>query len=321
MPSSSPNSLTLHHQESRIVDNLALPVLIPHPMPAHPFFPRLHRACSLVTLLLLIVALGFGVCAASSVQAQLPAARIALAALPDAPQPQTAAPASQSQADDVTVRNSIHIFLHDQAGIWTSPGRLHPHDLEWIAPFALATGAAIATDHRAQSQLVSKDPTFNNDNVNVSDGLVGALIATPVVLFAKGQFGHDDHAREAGILGGEAMGDGFVVCQAFKLVSFRERPNVDQSRGRFFQSSAGAEGSFFSMHTTIAFAAASAVAGEYPNPWMQIAAYSGATAVGVTRVLGREHFPSDVLVGATAGWLIGHYVVKHHHRVKTGNSR
>jgi membrane-associated phospholipid phosphatase len=34
--------------------------------------------------------------------------------------------------------------------------------------------------------------------------------------------------------------------------------------------------------------------------------------VGITRVLGQEHFPADVLVGGAAGWFIGHYVVKRH---------
>lgn len=242
------------------------------------------------------------------------AAPAALAALPEAPQPRSTAPASQYQPDDVTVRNSVHIFLHDESAIWTSPARLRLHDLEWLAPVAIATGAAIATDHHTQSEVVSKDPTFNNNNINVSDGLVGGLIAVPVALFAKGQFGQDDHAREAGILGGEALADGVVVEQALKLVFWRERPTVDSSRGRFFQSSAGADSSFPSAHSTIAWAAASAVAGEYPSPWAQAAVYSAATGVSLTRVLGRQHFPSDVLVGATAGWLIGHYVVKHHHK-------
>ena len=30
------------------------------------------------------------------------------------------------------------------------------------------------------------------------------------------------------------------------------------------------------------------------------------------RVLGQEHFPTDVLVGGAAGWLIGHYVFEKH---------
>ena len=27
-----------------------------------------------------------------------------------------------------------------------------------------------------------------------------------------------------------------------------------------------------------------------------------------SRVLGHEHFPSDVIIGSAAGWLVGHYV-------------
>jgi len=31
-------------------------------------------------------------------------------------------------------------------------------------------------------------------------------------------------------------------------------------------------------------------------------------------VLGQQHFPGDVLAGAAAGWLVGHYVFRAHHR-------
>jgi membrane-associated phospholipid phosphatase len=41
--------------------------------------------------------------------------------------------------------------------------------------------------------------------------------------------------------------------------------------------------------------------------------YSMATGTSLTRVLGQEHFPSDVLVGSAAGWLVGHYVYRHYH--------
>jgi membrane-associated phospholipid phosphatase len=46
--------------------------------------------------------------------------------------------------------------------------------------------------------------------------------------------------------------------------------------------------------------------------------YGGATTVSVSRVLAREHFPSDVLVGSTFGWLIGGYVL-HHRSLEHGN--
>jgi len=281
-------------------------------MQAH--LSRKPRSLSFCAQALAFAALSLGVSLAPA-RAQSPVSPLAdsRAGLPDAPQPQTGgAPAPQ---DDVTVRNSLRIFAHDQEAIWTSPARLRPHDLVWLAPLAIATGAAIATDHRAMHQLVSQDASFNNASVTTSNVLIGGMLAAPVVLFAAGQVNHDDdHAREAGILSGEAVVDGLVVEQVFKLATWRERPSADQSRGRFFQSGAGFDSSFPSAHTTLAFAAASAIATEYPNPWTQIAVYSGATAVGVTRVLGREHFPSDVLIGATTGWLIGHSIVKRHHK-------
>lgn len=285
-----------------------------HEMPAVKL--RTARVARPVLFAALVLNLCFSVSARAQTESQLSA--IDRASLPDAPAPQTVAPAQSLQSTDVTVRNSPRIFLHDEAAIWTSPMRLRPHDLEWLAPLVLATGAAIATDHRAASQIVSRNTSFNDANINVSNGLIGGFAAVPVALFAVGHLKQDDHARESGILGAEALADGFVVEQGLKLVFWRERPYVDNGRGRFFQSSAGIDSSFPSAHSTLAWSAASAIAAEYPSPWTQVAAYTGATAVSLTRVLGRDHFPSDVLVGAAAGWFIGHYVVHHHHQSSLG---
>ena len=51
-----------------------------------------------------------------------------------------------------------------------------------------------------------------------------------------------------------------------------------------------------------------------PQPWKQVGIYAGATATALTRVLAEKHFPTDVLLGSAAGWMIGHYVVRAHHR-------
>ena len=232
--------------------------------------------------------------------------------LPNAPQAQTLAQ-RQSQST-VTVLGSPRDILHDQKAIWTSPFHLRAHDLKWLTPLALATGAAIATDHRAMSQVVSRDPGFNNANINTSNALIGGFIALPVAIFGYGHFEQDDHARAAGILGGEALVDGVAVEQGMKLIFWRERPAVDSARGRFFQSSAGVDSSFPSSHSVLAWAAAATIAGEYPSRWKQIAVYSAATGVSLTRVLGQQHFPSDVLVGSAAGWLVGHYIAHRHRR-------
>jgi membrane-associated phospholipid phosphatase len=173
---------------------------------------------------------------------------------------------------------------------------------------------SIATDEHTMSSVVSHDPSFNQNNINVSNVLVGGFIAAPVAIYGVGHFKDDPHAREAGILGGEAIVDGLVVEQGLKLIFWRERPAVDNYRGHFFQGSAGVDSSFPSSHSLLTWASAAVIAGEYPSPWTQVGVYTLATAVSLTRVLGQEHFPTDVLVGSAAGWLVGHYVFRTRHR-------
>lgn len=229
------------------------------------------------------------------------------ASLPDAPTPQP------PPRDDVTVRNVPRNFLEDQAIIWTSPARIRTHDLKWIIPLGVATGVALATDHYVLTNVVSTNPSFNSANINASNAMIYSLVAAPVALYGFGRIEGDDHARETGILTAESMVDGVVVEQVLKLALWQERPYQDTARGRFFQSIAGIDSSFPSSHTLIAFSAASAIAAEYPSRPVQWLVYTGATGVGLTRVLGRDHFPADVLVGGALGWLIGHSVVKHRH--------
>jgi membrane-associated phospholipid phosphatase len=55
------------------------------------------------------------------------------------------------------------------------------------------------------------------------------------------------------------------------------------------------------------------MASEYHDkPLVVVGSYGFATAVSFARVGGLNHFPSDVLVGAVIGELIGRYVVHHH---------
>jgi hypothetical protein len=227
-------------------------------------------------------------------------------ALPEAPHAQS--------RNDVTIRAIPLNILHDQETIWTSPFHLRGRDLKIVVPLVLATGAAIATDKRALRDVISLDPAFNNDNSNASNAMIGGFIAAPVVLYGVGHFGGSEHARETGLLGAEALLDGVVVEQGMKLIFWRERPYQDQGRGKFFQTSVGVDSSFPSSHSVLAWSEAAVLAGEYRNPWTQVLVYTGAAGISFTRLMGQQHFPSDVLVGSAAGWLVGHYVYKHRHR-------
>jgi membrane-associated phospholipid phosphatase len=261
------------------------------------------------------------------------------AALPDAPSAllePAAAPAADPGADfrtgrkgDIPLQDEIHppvtfqrvplMFGEDMGHIFVSPIYLRLPDLEWLLPLAGATAAAFATDTHVSRDIVSHNPSFNNTAGTISDSLRDTYIAVPVFIAAGGQLTHNDHVRETGILGGQALLDAFVVDEVVKVVSYRERPNVDNARGNFYVgSSGGLDSSFVSGHAMITWAAASAMAGEYNNKWVKTLSYTGATAVSVNRVLALQHFPTDVLLGSAGGWLIGHYVYRAHHHAPHG---
>ena len=231
-------------------------------------------------------------------------------ALPNAPMP-----AIQSQNSPVTLRNTPRHFLEDQAAIWTSPARIRESNALGPAILVLATTILITTDHQIMSSPRLIDPSLNSDASTASNGLLGGFVAAPALIYGTGYLHHDQYATQTGILGGEAMADSLVVDEVMKFVSLRERPTVDDARGRFFQTSVGSDSSFPSTHCMIAWSSAAAIASEYNGPLTKITAYTLATGLSVTRVLARQHFPSDVLVGSAVGWMIGRYVV-HRHRIE-----
>ncbi|MGB8261059.1 MAG: phosphatase PAP2 family protein, partial [Terracidiphilus sp.] len=237
------------------------------------------------------------------------------AALPDAPLPQAQDPAPAPTEQDVTLRGLPRNLLRDQAAIWTSPRHINADNAGWLAVLALATTVAVTADHQAMTDVVPRDKTLNDRALTASNAVVGGFIAAPPLLFSWGQFRSNPLARETGILTGEALLDGLVVEQGVKLIAWRERPSADKAKGKFFQSSAGADSSFPSSHCLLAWSAASVIAHEYPSFPVQLGVYGLATGVGVTRVLSREHFPADVLAGSALGWMVGRYVFHKHHRV------
>jgi membrane-associated phospholipid phosphatase len=104
------------------------------------------------------------------------------------------------------------------------------------------------------------------------------------------------------------MADAVVVVELLKLAAGRERPLTGSQQGLFFKGG----NSFPSGHSILAWSLAAELAGEYENPAVRVTAFTYATAVAVSRFTGRNHFASDVLVGSTLGFLIGHFVSGEH---------
>ena len=238
---------------------------------------------------------------------------------------------SNQSASDSTTSNSPEVdstdtsnplgvaFLkhlaQDQQAIWTSPAHLHWSDGSWLFPLAAAAGGFFASD-RAVPPALSKSQASLNRYVSISNYGVYSLVAGSGGLYLLGKITRDEHKRETGILAGEAAIDALGDTTVLKYAFGRARPYQDNGLGNFFQGGT----SFPSDHAAVAWSIASVIAHEYPGPLTEIGVYGLATVISATRVMGAQHFPSDVVVGGAIGWLIGRQVYRAHHDSELGGS-
>lgn len=267
------------------------------------------------------ITLFLAICAAFSAGHNTASAQINDSNLPDSPSEVAAHPRS---ADDpaserqVSWRSLPKDFLHDQKGIWLFPTQL-AKGKHWL-PTVVITGVTaglIAADPHAM-------PYFGNhsrglDDINdVFDSSITAAetIALPASLMALGYARHDDYQIDTALLAGEAYADVAIVDLAMKAVTRRKRPSdvlPGGSYGDTFFSGGKSPfkgSSFPSGHAAGVFAVATIVASRYHNHrWAPWVLYGFATAVSLSRVTNRSHFPSDVFVGAALGYTIARYQV------------
>jgi membrane-associated phospholipid phosphatase len=218
--------------------------------------------------------------------------------------PQTVPDASQST--DHQVRTFVERFLDHERAIWTSPFRINHQDVKWLLPLGASTAALIVADSRI-SHEVAESKLQGPSGIVSNAGNIPVLVA-PVAILALGKLSHNEKTRETGELSLEAVLHSSVVVEVLKHATNRERPPKDNGRGDFWDGGQ----SFPSGHAITAFSFATVLAEQYPeNKWIKFGSYGFAGAVGLSRISGLNHFPSDVLVGASMGYLIGHYVVRH----------
>ena len=203
----------------------------------------------------------------------------------------------------------------DQKTIWTSPFHLRWDDGTWLFPFATATAFSVATD-RSFVRALSSDPQKLNRYRSFSNDGVAALVGVGAGSYLWSYISHSEHQREAGILTGEAVINSLLTTQALKYSFGRERPTADQGRLDFFKGG----NSFPSDHAAAAWSAATVIAHEYPGFLTQTLAYGLATAVSASVVLGKDHSPSDALIGSAMGWLVGRYIYRVHHDPDLGGA-
>jgi Capsule assembly protein Wzi/PAP2 superfamily len=233
-----------------------------------------------------------------------------------APTP-TPTPVATRNADDshYASDNPLKFLVNlgrDQRDIWTSPFKARVEDLNWIVPLVGVSAGLINADAQLESHITGNN-SLGKHASTVSNGGVGLLVGGSGALYLIGKYTGDDHKKETGILTVEAVTNSLIVGEVIKAVTQRARPNDGNFQGDFYASTSISNSSFPSAHALMAWSAASVLAHEYPGKLTQFLVYGTAATVSAARVAGRDHFPSEAVVGSALGWLIGRQAYKSHH--------
>jgi hypothetical protein len=214
---------------------------------------------------------------------------------PDSP---TDTPTPAATEQDGIVKRSIRRIGQDQKHLYLAP--FERHNLKWDALVLVGTGALVAADSHIEPHISTAHYQAYQDTSNAA---IYGLSAAVGGIYLYGVKTKHPHARETGNLELETLVNTFIVYAPLQLIFARQRPGEGAGNGDFFKHHA-LNTSFPGGHAMFTFAMASVVADEYPKTWARILAYGAATTVTVTRFMARDHWASDMFIGAALGTAI-----------------
>jgi hypothetical protein len=222
---------------------------------------------------------------------------------------------------EVSWRKMPMRFLHDQKDLWLFPVKVGKGK-NWL-PTAIIVGgtAAFIKEDPSLERKVRQTDLFTDYNKVLKSSVSGGLIAIiPVGFYAVSLVRHDSYGQGTGLLAGEAVLNDSVLMVVMKAITRRARPSEFARNGAYndtffatHNSFLGKGSSFPSGHAMMAFSVADVFARRYRHhKWVPYVAYTLATAISFSRVTTGAHFPSDVFIGAAAGFAISRFDVLRH---------
>jgi hypothetical protein len=184
---------------------------------------------------------------------------------------------------------------------------VRPSNLKWELPILAATGVMIAkVDRPADNRIQSK--SLQQTAGQWSNVGLGLELGSAALAYGLGCGKHHSNLRDTGFKALAGMGAAGTADLVLKLAFDRQFPYSRNSTGKFW----GGGRSFPSGHSATSFAFAALVAHRYPkNKWVKWGAYALATGVSLSRYPAKKHYPSDILIGATLGYVTGTYLAGH----------
>ena len=228
-----------------------------------------------------------------------------------------------SECEILLSKSYLKSYWHSGLTVLGQPLHYDWKDWSVFGGIATATTLAFVYDDEIFNYI---DKTFTNSQSNTisqySDIYGEELFIVPSIAltYGIGAIAKDTRLKNMSLATLQSFIFAELASAGIKVLTCRERPDANSQSwlGPFatFEST-----SFVSGHATRAFALATTVAGFYPEKkWIGIVSYSLATMTSVGRVISKEHWTSDVIVGAALGYFIGRGVVKFNEKIGNINS-
>ncbi len=151
-----------------------------------------------------------------------------------------------------------------------------------------------------QSINAQSSPFLRTYSNVISQTTYAAAVAVPVVMGTVALIQGDNQLLESTFCVGGSLVIGEALAFGLKYIVGRERP-YERYPDLIDVIQTSSSPSFPSGHTSVAFAAATALTLEYPRWYVAAPCYFWACSVGYSRMNLGVHYPSDVLAGALLG--------------------
>ena len=207
-----------------------------------------------------------------------------------------------ANAESIDINSFSRMLFLDANETFTRPANL--------AALLLAGGGSVALHNTNADKNINDNlhrRNFNDTTDKIFDYAGNPLthLGATGLWYLVSENDSKNRDRATTMLSALAITD--AAAFSLKLIVGNGRPNGDDF-------------SFPSAHTASSFCVAS-VLDEYYGPQIGIPAYIGASVVGWRMMDSGDHWASDVLFGATLGYVVGHSVAANHKPIELAGFR
>ncbi len=213
--------------------------------------------------------------------------------------------------------------VDDGIAVAKSPLEFSQSDWMTVGIITAGTAALFTVDKSVRSFAIANQNNFNNAIFGI-DRFYGSGY-TPLLtagIYGAGLFTGNEQIRKLGLYSSEALIFSGIVTTVLKVVIGRRRPYAGNSN-LFFKPPQFFDNDYQSLpsgHTTVAFAVSTVMAKSVDNFYWKVLWYGIAGATALSRIYHKQHWVSDVFLGAAIGYYVGEFVVKINKTESTNNS-